>query len=102
MRRVFAGGFIVSSLQIISKCTALIIPLFDPTNGNDDKTTFMKKRCLKRITYYLTNKIFVVKNKSISICTFLKNNLRIDHVFLRDLLKKFSPSRVFKNLKSKN
>ena len=42
MRRAFAGGFIVSSLQIIWKCTALIIPLFDPTKGSDIKTTFIQ------------------------------------------------------------
>ena len=42
MRRVFAGGFIVSSLQIIWKCTVLIIPLFDPTYGSDIKTTFIQ------------------------------------------------------------
>ena len=42
MRRVFAGGFIVSSLQITWKYSALIIPLFDPTNGSDIKTTFIQ------------------------------------------------------------
>ena len=42
MRRVFAGGFIVSSLQIIWKCTVLIIPLFDPTYGSDIKITFIQ------------------------------------------------------------
>ena len=35
MRRVFAGGFIFSSLKIIWTCTALIISLFDPTNDSD-------------------------------------------------------------------
>ena len=42
MRRVFVGGFIVSSLQIIWKYTALIIRLFDPTNGSNIKTTFIQ------------------------------------------------------------
>ena len=37
MRRGFAGGFIVSSLKKVWKCTALIISLFDPTNDNDIK-----------------------------------------------------------------
>ena len=41
MRRVFAGSFMVSILQIIWKCT-LIIPLFDPTIGSDIKTTFIQ------------------------------------------------------------
>ena len=44
MRRVFAGGFIVSSLQIIWKCTVLITPLLDPTYGSDIKTAFIQRK----------------------------------------------------------
>ena len=42
MRKFFTGGSIVSSLQIIWKCTILIVLLFDPTNGSDIKTTFIQ------------------------------------------------------------
>ena len=42
MRRVFAGGSIVSSLKKIWKFTALIISLFDPINDSDIKTTFIQ------------------------------------------------------------
>ena len=42
MRRVFAGGSIVSSLKKIWKFTALIISLFDPINDSDIKTNFIQ------------------------------------------------------------